>query len=109
MSNKSNSQHTFNRAAMETLNESIKICEQRAGEYLDSWSLENLQTVFLDIVLRELKIELSKKAKRLLVMAGISDIKLSRMAGPFKSDNHIDLNNYNSAFCSLLKEYKKNE
>jgi hypothetical protein len=99
-------QHTFNRAAMATLNESVNVCDQRAGEYLDSWNLDNLQTVFLDIVLRETAIHLTKAAKRLLIMAAMNDIKLSRMTGPFKPDSHIDLNNYNSAFCSLMKEYK---
>lgn len=93
---------------METLNESIKICEQRAGEYLDSWSLENLRTPYLDSlqyhISRCSNITCYPLLKRLIIMASMCDIKLSRMSGPFKEDTYIDLNNYNSAFCALRKE-----
>lgn len=98
--------HVFNSAANETLAKSSQICEQRAGEYLDSWALENQQSVYLDIIARELGLMLTKEQKRLVVMASLCDIKLSRMTGPFKEDNHVDLNNYNSAFCSLLQWYR---
>lgn len=111
---KPTSQHTFNRAAMETLDESIKICEQRAGEYLDSWSLENLRTPYLDSIMHypdlirgPMPLKKWDAFRRLIIMASMCDIKLSRMSGPFREDTYIDLNNYNSAFCSLRKEYEQ--
>lgn len=112
MNDKPTSQHTFNVAAMETLNESIKICEQRAGEYLDSWSLENLRTPYLDSIWNRLfpmseEFKFPKAIKRLIIMASMCDIKLSRMSGSFREDTYIDLNNYNSAFCALRKEYEQ--
>ena len=98
--------HTFNRAAKETMDKSIAICEQRAEEYQDSWDLNNLQVVYLRSTLRSFGITLEPIQERLLVMASMNDIKLSRMTGPFKEDNHIDLNNYNSAYCTLRREYE---
>ncbi len=96
--------HTFNRAAKETMDKSIAICEQRAGEYQDSWDLANLRTPYLDSLLERTA---SPQLKRLLIMASMCDIKLSRMGGPFKEDTYIDLNNYNSAFCTLRREYEE--
>lgn len=105
----SNTTHTFNIAAKETMDKSIAICEQRAGEYLDSWSLENLKTPYLDSILSQFNLEKSHELKRLIIMASMCDIKISRMAGPFKEDTYIDLNNYNSAFCSLRKQYEESK
>jgi hypothetical protein len=109
--------HTFNKAALETINKAIGICNQRADEYLDSWCIENLRTPYLDS-LQPLIIEFYSgrisqdiltfaRLKRLIIMASMCDIKLSRMSGPFKEDTYIDLTNYNGAFCTLRKEFEK--
>lgn len=90
------------------------ICDQRAGEYQDSWALENLRTPYLDSILYTTDVvrlrncdDGGKAFKRLVIMAAMCDIKLSRMGGPFKEDTYIDLNNYNSAFCTLRREFEE--
>ncbi len=96
---------TFTRAALETLDECRAIVDQRGTEYLDSWSLANLSSPFLDNMLKTFGVELSKEQKRLVIMAALCDVKLSRLVGPFKKDTVVDLVNYSSALSSLFEEY----
>ena len=96
----------FNAAAADVLDECAAICEQRGGEYQDSWHLDNQVTTFVDHVLRCLSISnVTKEEKRLLIMAALVDVKDSRMQGPFKRDTIVDGVNYRAAFGSLMKQY----
>jgi hypothetical protein len=97
----------FNAAAEAVLAECSAICTQRGGEYRDSWHLDNQQVPFLDHVHREIGhgMPFSPEEKRLIVMASIADVKISRLAGAFKRDTYVDLINYVAALCSLLERY----
>lgn len=105
--------HTFNRAAERTIADAMAISNQRAGEYHDSWSLENLRTSFLDNLLRDFPVcpkgmnnpNIDKEYKRLIVMASMVDIKVSRMGGGWKKDTSIDLINYTAAYCELREQF----
>jgi hypothetical protein len=96
----------FNSAAIETLDKAKAVCIQRGEEYQDTWSLDNLKTVFLDTALKELSVlSLTPEEKRLLVIASLCDVKLSRLIGEFKSDTFEDAINYIAAFRTWLEEY----
>lgn len=100
--------HTFNRAAETTLARADKISNQRAGEYHDSWGLENLQTPYLDNLLRDFPAapkQYAREYKRLVVMSSMIDIKISRMGGGWKDDTCLDLINYVAAYCQLRNEF----
>lgn len=100
--------HTFNRAAIATIKEAIAICEQRGGEYQDSWSIVNLRTHWLDNLLRDHPSPaqgMEKEWRRLIVLASMIDIKISRLGGPWKEDTAIDLINYVGAYTGLRREY----
>ena len=106
---------TFNRCVDLTLEECTSISNQRGGEYADSWALENQSTLFFDHVFRLLSQlasplissnpELEKEEKRLLILASLVDVKLSRLLGGYKRDTYVDLINYVSALAQLLREY----
>jgi hypothetical protein len=93
--------HTFNRAALSTLNESLAILDQRGGEYQDSWATENMQSPFLNNIFREFGVTLDKEQTRLVMLAALCDVKLSRLAGPWKRDTAVDLINYLGALAQL--------
>jgi hypothetical protein len=99
--------HVFNASANSTLAECLAICEQRGGEYEDSWHLDNLMVPFHAQVIRQIAHDqpYSREEQRLITMAAVCDVKLSRLAGPFKRDTYVDLINYVAALCSLLQDY----
>lgn len=100
--------HTFNRAAEQTIADALAICSQRGGEYRDSWSIDNLHTPYLDNLLKDhpaAPSKLVKEHRRLIVMASMIDIKISRMGGPWKLDTSIDLINYVGAYARLRSEF----
>lgn len=94
-------QPAFNAAADTTLKRAAAISNQRGGEYLDSWSLDNMITTFFDATLRALGVPgLPAEAKRLLIVAALIDIKDSRMLGPWKEDTVDDGINYRAAYAT---------
>ena len=94
-------QPAFNAAADTTLRRAAAISNQRGGEYLDSWALDNMITTFFDATLRALNVPgLSAEAKRLLIVAALIDIKDSRMLGPWKEDTVDDGINYRAAYAT---------
>lgn len=109
----------FNSAVDEVLGQAIAISNQRGGEYADSWALENQQTRFLDMVMREIEhkankqdrgpwtqfSELGTDEKRLIMVASLCDVKMSRMIGGFKGDTLDDLINYVAALRKWLGDY----
>jgi len=106
--------HTFNRGVDTILGECIAISDQRGGEYADTWDLKNINTPATGHVLRmkgtfngedEM---LDKRWRRLLVMAALIDVKLSRLLGEYKEDTFIDLINYSACFADLMRDWKKN-
>lgn len=103
------STHTFNRAAERTIADAMAVSAQRAGEYHDSWSINNLTTPFLDNLLRDFPIcpqgASEREYKRLIIMASMIDIKISRMSGGWKKDTSIDLINYEAAYCELRENF----
>lgn len=104
--------HTFNRAAERTIADAMAISNQRAGEYHDSWSLQNLKTPFIDNLLRDYPVcpinQDEREYKRLVVMASMVDIKVSRMGGGWKKDTSIDMINYVAAYCELREQFARN-
>jgi hypothetical protein len=106
--------HTFNRAVDAAFAASQAISNQRAGEYKDSWSTDNQSTHLLDATLRLIDGtedlyalgDISKEAKRLLMLASMVDVKISRMGGPWKADSFEDALNYLAAYTTLAKEYQ---
>lgn len=105
------SKHTFNKAADTTIDRAAKISNQRAGEYHDSWSVDQLHTPYLDNLLRDFPTAppvFARQYKRLIVMASMIDIKISRMGGGWKDDTCIDLINYVAAYCQLRNEFNAN-
>lgn len=106
------STHTFNRAAERTIADAMAISNQRAGEYHDSWSLQNLKTPFIDNLLRDYPVcpvnQDEREYKRLVVMASMVDIKVSRMGGGWKKDTSIDMINYVAAYCELREQFGRN-
>lgn len=101
--------HTFNRAALTTIGRATAICNQRADEYKDSWDLANLRMVFLDAILDRFGVKLTPEQKRLVIMSSLCDVKLSRVAGPFKTDTYDDNINYTGALCELRREWEEQQ
>lgn len=100
----------FNRAAGESLVRADELCEERGGQYLDSWALSNQYAPFTDQVRREIGpnrslTTLSLEERRLLRAAEQCDTKLSRLLGPYKGDTYIDLINYIAALRTWMDEY----
>jgi hypothetical protein len=94
--------HAFNAAADATMARAGATSNQRAGEYLDTWALEGQNTPFLDDALRAaaLGADIGRAEKRLILVAALCDVKLSRMGGGWKEDTCLDLLNYVSAYTS---------
>lgn len=102
--------HTFNRAVEETFTRASSISNQRAGEYSDSWSLDNLRTPWVDNLMADHPtppLPLLAHYKRLLIMAAMLDIKLSRLAGGWKDDTALDSLNYLAAYTQLRNEFEE--
>jgi hypothetical protein len=97
---------TFTKAVRETLAEATSVLDQRSGEYLDSWSLDNQSTPFLDNVLSGFGVSVTPEQKRLVLLASLCDVKLSRLTGPWKQDTAIDLVNYTAALAALRGQYE---
>lgn len=98
--------HTFNRAVMATINKALKISGERGGEYQDSWAVENLITPFLDNLLASgIPANPCRRFRRLIIMASMIDIKISRLGGAWKDDTAIDMINYVAAYTQLRSEY----
>jgi len=104
---------TFNAAAEETLAKALEICTQRGTEYQDSWATENLKTPFLDNLVAALRPQVDSRGevfyssaeKRLIVLASLCDVKLSRLTGAYKEDTAVDLINYVAAYNALRLAY----
>jgi hypothetical protein len=105
--------HTFNQGVDTILKECLAISDQRGSEYEDTWGLKNINTPLLSHVLRlkgtfdgedEM---LDRRWRRLLAMAGMIDVKISRFLGPFKEDTPIDMINYLACFTYLMREWKQ--
>lgn len=102
--------HTFNRSVDETIKTALAISNQRGGEYSDSWSLENLQTPFLTNLLTNCPPTpsmVTPEFKRLVIMASMIDVKVSRLGGPWKDDTALDLINYIAAYTSLRRQHER--
>lgn len=100
-------EHAFNRASGTTLRRSLAVSDQRGGEYLDSWHVDNQVTTFIDHVLKLPVVPgREKEYKRLLMAASLVDVKDSRMGGPWKLDTVDDGINYRGAFASWREEYE---
>jgi hypothetical protein len=85
------------------LKQANEILEQRGEEYADSWG-EPI-TIFLDAVLREIPEPKTVEERRLLMLASLCDVKLSRIrSGAFKADSYLDLINYVAAFVKAFEE-----
>lgn len=107
----------FNAAVDDILGGALQISDQRGGEYADSWALENQQTRFLDMVTGEILAPkggqtrpvgsefFTKEEKRLIMVASLCDVKMSRMLGGFKGDTLDDLINYVAALRKWLGDY----
>lgn len=103
-------QPAFNSAADATLRRAAAISNQRGGEYLDSWALDNMITTFFDATLRALGVsDLSREAKRLLIVAALIDIKDSRMLGPWKEDTVDDGINYRAAYATWRQSWEHSD
>jgi len=96
---------TFDRCVTDTLNEALAVCEQRSGEYRDSWDTEHLHTPVLDNLMGDLGFAFTREEMRLIALASMIDIKLSRLVGPYKRDTLIDLINYTACYAQLREEY----
>lgn len=102
--------HTFNRSVDETIKTALAISNQRGGEYSDSWSLENLQTPFLTNLLTNCPPTpsmVTPEFKRLVIMASMIDVKVSRLGGPWKDDTALDLINYIAAYTALRRQHER--
>jgi len=100
-------QHAFNRASGATLERALAISNQRGGEYLDSWHVDNQVTTFLNHVLALPMVPgHEREYKRLLMVAALCDAKDSRMSGPWKADTIDDGINYRGAFAAWREEYE---
>lgn len=100
----------FNDACVTTLKDKcLPVCEQRGVEYQDSWALDNLKTPFFDqawaAATGTAANFLSKEEKRLLVIAALCDVKVSRLVGAFKSDTYEDLINYVATLRTWFEQY----
>lgn len=99
----------FNDACETTLLKALDTCAQRGKEYQDSWALENLNMTNFEHVWTSLGLDkllkLSPVQKRLLVIASLCDVKLSRLVGGFKSDTYEDLINYLATLRTWLEMY----
>lgn len=103
---------TFNRASAQSIKEATEICNHRGSEYSDSWSLDNLRTPWLDNLFKDhnpvsVAAELLPAYRRLVVLASMLDIKLSRLGGGYKSDTALDSINYLGAYNTLRCEFDK--
>jgi hypothetical protein len=90
---------TFERFADAAFAEAQATYKQRGQEYADSWDLSNLQTPFLDLAHglvadRPGSTAVTAKDKRLIAVAALCDVKLSRVGGGYKKDTLIDFINY---------------
>jgi hypothetical protein len=109
--------HAFNRAVDASVARTQAISGQRGEAYQDTWSEANLRTAFLDATLRSIAeqqghhgadIELAAlmpAERRLIVVASLCDVKLSRLIGEWKQDHVDDLENYAGAWNTWMGEY----
>jgi hypothetical protein len=109
--------HAFNRAVEASVARTQAISGQRGESYQDTWSEANLRTSFLDATLRSIAeqqghhgadIELAAlmpAERRLIVVASLCDVKLSRLIGEWKQDHVDDLENYAGAWNTWMGEY----
>lgn len=94
----------FRDRAQTSLNKAGEILEQRGEEYADSWG--DPVTTYIDAVLREIPSPVTKEEKRILSLASLCDVKLSRVrSGGFKQDSFYDHMNYEGAFVEAMTEY----
>ena len=101
--------HTFNRAALTTIERAKAVCNQRADEYKDSWDLQNLKIVYVRAILERFGFKCTPEQERLIIMSSLCDVKLSRVAGPFKLDTYDDNINYTGALCELRREWEEQQ
>lgn len=105
-----NSTTAFVRAARTTINESLEIMSQRESEYMDSWAIENLHAPVLTNFMKDHptpKAGHEKQWIRLIAMASIVDVKLSRLTGRWKHDTGVDFLPYTAAYTNFRKTYDK--
>lgn len=100
-------QHAFNKAADATRKDAGEICDQRGEEYMDSWALENVYAPRIRAVMKLIGVEreLTREELRLIMAAGLVDVKTSRWGGEFKYDTPVDEINYLAALAQWMKEY----
>ena len=109
--------HAFNRAVDASVARTQAISGQRGETYQDTWSEANLRTSFLDATLRSIAEQqghhgadielaaLTPAERRLIVVASLCDVKLSRLIGEWKQDHVDDLENYAGAWNTWMGEY----
>lgn len=104
----------FNAAVDTVLEGALKVSDQRGGEYGDTWSLKNQHTPFLDAVLTQIgrgknayiaSNAYSTEEKRLIMVACLCDVKISRLIGGYKDDTIDDLINYAAALRAWMGAY----
>lgn len=97
----------FDKAMQTVLGSALETATQRGVEYADSWALVSQHTPHIDMVINHL-IDLDarflqrKYAKRILMLASLCDVKLSRLGGGFKEDTLVDLVNYQAALLYAI-------
>jgi hypothetical protein len=100
------SKHAFNAASEKTLRRALTVSDSRAGEHLDSWHVDNQVSTFIDHVLQLPILKgREREYKRLVMVAGLIDVKDSRISGPWKLDTVDDSINYRGAFATWREEY----
>lgn len=103
---------TFERCADATLDEVRGIYAERGAQYADTWSPENNARHFTKEafeMLDGLHKPFDAQDARLLQLAALIDVKISRMTGGFKSDTVVDLIAYLATYKTLREEYQANE
>jgi hypothetical protein len=96
---------TFDDNLLAEIKECAALGVGRGGEYEDSWAIENMVRVFTDCVLRITGNDRGDEAVRLLQLASLCDVKLSRLGGAFKMDTWHDGVNYQLVLAALTRNY----
>ena len=98
-------EHAFNAAVKSSFAEASAICDERAGQYGDSWAVDNMRGGYLEATLAlpqpaRLRLEFIRLAR----CATMIDLKDQRPIG--KQDTLLDKLNYEAAYAQWRAEYE---
>lgn len=105
----------FDAAIKTVLGAATRTADERGQEYGDSWALDTQHTPFQDLTHRVIDdrngqamswAQMVREERRLCTVAGLCDVKLSRMLGGYKADTLDDLINYVAALRAWLSDYR---